>query len=297
MFYELRVEQVMTRDVITVTPQDTMRTVQRILRERRISGMPVLANGELVGVVSVMDLVRALEAGQIDAPVSEHMTHAVDVLHGDQRVIVAIARLQREGYGRFPVVDRTTGALTGILTQGDVIRGTLKHLDLRYRTWEADHYHTQHFFDDVRSKDTRIILRYAVSARDFVHAGEASSQFKRSLQRLGIRPDLLRRIAVAIYEAEMNLVVHTIEGGTIRAIVRADSIQIDVCDRGPGIEDVAQAMRPGFTTAPEWIREMGFGAGMGLSNIQRCADEMALTSRPGHSTHLRIVFRLEDAKE
>ena len=297
MFYELRVEQVMTRNVITVAPADTMRAVQRILRERHISGAPVLAEGELVGVVSVMDLIKALEAGRIDAPVREYMTQSVNVLYGDERVIVAIARLQREGYGRFPVVDRATGALIGILTQGDVIRGTLKHLDLRYRTWEADHYPTQQFFDDVRSEDTRIILRYTVKARDFCHAGEASSQFKRSLQRLGIRPDLLRRIAVASYEAEMNLVVHADEGGTMRAIVRADSIRIDVCDRGPGIEDVEQAMRPGFTTAPEWIREMGFGAGMGLNNIQRCADDMSLISRLGHGTHLAIVFHLEETKE
>ncbi|MBN1642994.1 MAG: CBS domain-containing protein [Anaerolineae bacterium] len=297
MFYELRVEEVMTRDVVTVTPRNSMRDLEQILRERRISGTPVLAEGQLVGVVSIMDLIQALEVGRIDDPVRDHMTREIQVLYGDERVIAAIARFQREGYGRFPVVDRATGALIGILTQGDVIRGTLRRLDVHYRTWEAHHYRRQHFFEDVLSEDTRIILRYTIRARDFIHGGEASSQFKRSLQRLGIHPDMLRRIAVATYEAEMNLVLHATDGGTIRACVRADSIQVDVADRGPGIEDVEQAMQPGFSTAPEWIREMGFGAGMGLSNIQRCADEMSLTSRPGHGTHLVILFRLEGEEE
>jgi anti-sigma regulatory factor (Ser/Thr protein kinase) len=283
--------------VITVTPQTTMHALQRVLREHRISGTPVLAEGKLVGVVSIMDLIQALEGGQIDDPVRDHMTRAVHVLHGDERVIAAIARFQREGYGRFPIVERESGALIGILTQGDVIKGVLKRLDIHYRKWEATHYRSQHFFEDIFSEDTRIILRYTVKARDFVHGGEASSQFKRSLQRLGIHPELLRRIAVATYEAEMNLIVHTTAGGLIQADVRPDSIRVDVTDRGPGIADVARAMQPGFSTAPEWIREMGFGAGMGLSNIQHCADDMTLTSTPGHSTHLRIVFRLENSKE
>jgi anti-sigma regulatory factor (Ser/Thr protein kinase) len=212
-------------------------------------------------------------------------------------VISAIKKLQQTGYGRFPVIDRTTQHLVGILTQGDIIKGTLKQLDIDYRKREVDKYQPTDLFHDVISQDTSLTLRYTVKARDLVHGGRASSQLKRSLQHLRIPPEILRRIAVATYEAEMNLILHTTDGGTIRADVRTDEIRIDAYDRGPGIPDVEQAMQPGFSTASEWIREMGFGAGMGLSNIKQCADAMSLRSRVGRGTHLRTLFRLTREKE
>jgi CBS domain-containing protein/anti-sigma regulatory factor (Ser/Thr protein kinase) len=258
IFYELCVQEVMTRDVITVTPQTSMREVQDILREHRISGTPVLEGGRLIGIVSLMDLIQTLEAAQIDDLVANHMTYDVEALYGDERVISAIGRFQQTGYGRFPVVDRGSGKLIGILTQGDVVKGTLVQLDIDYRQREAAYHHEQHFFQDILSEETSITLRYTIQPH------------------------------------EMNLVLHATAGGTIHAEVRTDSICIDVCDDGPGIPDVEQAMQPGYSTAPEWIREMGFGAGMGLSNIQHCADEMSLESEPGKGTHLRIVFDLTE---
>jgi CBS domain-containing protein/anti-sigma regulatory factor (Ser/Thr protein kinase) len=296
IFYELRVKEVMTRDPIAVTPQTSMHELQQILREHRISGCPVLDDGRLVGIVSLMDLIQTLEALQLDDLVADHMTRHVETLYGDERVISAIAKFQQTGYGRFPVVERDTGDLIGMLTQGDIVKGTLVQLDIDYRRREANYQHEQRFFEDILSEETSIILRYTIQAQDFVHGGEASSQFKRSLQSLAVHPSILRRVAVATYEAEMNLVLHTTNGGTIRAEVRADSIVIDVRDEGPGIPDVDQAMQPGYSTAPEWIREMGFGAGMGLSNIQHCADEMSLQSELGQGTHLRIVFRLPERR-
>jgi len=297
IFYELRVSEVMTRDVIAVAPDTGMRELQEILRTHRISGAPVLdENGNLVGVVSLADLIQTLEAGRIDDVVGEHMTRHVQVLYADERVISAIRKLQDTGYGRFPVVDRQTGRLTGILTQGDILKGTLKQLDIDYRRREAAFRRSQYVFEDIVSENTSIVLRYTVQARDFMRGGEAASKLKRSLNNLGIAPQVLRRIAIATYEAEMNLVLHTDEGGRIRVEITADRVRIDVTDRGPGIPDVEQAMEPGFSTAPDWIREMGFGAGMGLTNIQNSADEMRLDSRLGRGTYLRIVFRLGGAQ-
>jgi anti-sigma regulatory factor (Ser/Thr protein kinase) len=220
------------------------------------------------------------------------MTQQVEALHPHERVVSAIQELGRTGYGRFPVVDQATGQLVGILTQGDIIQGTLRQLDIDYRQREREERRMRFFFDDVVSEDTSIILRYTVRARDFDSGGEASSQFKRSLKNLGIPPQVLRRVAIATYEAEMNLVLHTDKGGKIRADVRPGRISIDVTDQGPGIPDVKQALKPGFSTAPAWIREMGFGAGMGLNNIKNCADEMSLESEAGQYTHLRILFGL-----
>jgi len=292
LYHELRIDEVMTKDVIAVTPQIPMREVQEILRQHRISGLPVLDDGQLIGVVSLADLIETLEARQMDQPVRLHMTQDLEVLYGDERVISAIRKLQKTGFGRFPVVDRSSRQLIGILTQGDIIKGTLQKLDLDYRRRELANYRARHFFQDIVSQDTSIVLRYNIRARDFVHGGEASSQFKRSLQNLGIHPSVLRRIAVATYEAEMNLLLHTTDGGKIHAVIRPAELRIDVSDHGPGIPDVEQAMQPGFSTAEEWIREMGFGAGMGLTNIQRCSDEMSLASKMGRGTYLQMRFRL-----
>ena len=197
IFYELRVQEVMTRNVITVSPQTTMGELGDLLSEHRISGTPVLDQGKLVGIVSIQDLIQALEAGQVDQPVSAWMTHQVETLDPQERVISAIQELAQTGYGRFPVVNRTSGKLVGILTQGDIIKGSLKRLDIDYRQRESKFHTMGSFFDEVVSEDTSIILRYSVKARDFDRGGEASTRFKRSLQNLGVSPQILRRIAIA----------------------------------------------------------------------------------------------------
>jgi anti-sigma regulatory factor (Ser/Thr protein kinase) len=135
-----------------------------------------------------------------------------------------------------------------------------------------------------------------VVARDFDHAGEASSKIKSALSRLGASPQIVRRVAIATYEAEMNIILHTDEGGEISAEVQPGRITIRAVDTGPGIPDIEQAMQPGFSTAPEWIRELGFGAGMGLFNIQRCADEMRLESPESRWTSLEVVIALDGEK-
>ncbi|MBN1934337.1 MAG: CBS domain-containing protein [Anaerolineae bacterium] len=293
IFYQLRVEEVMTRNVITVTPQTSMREFEAILRERRISGVPVVEGERLAGVISLADLIEALETGEMERTVGELMTRDPEVLHPSEMVIQAIRKLEKTNFGRFPVVRRSTGNLVGILTRGDVIRGTLKQLDIDYRQREVDLPRARYFFEDVTSEDTSITLRYTVQPQDFVHGGQASSQIKRSLQRLGLGPQILRRVAVAAYEAEMNLIVHTTHGGRIEARIRPNLLRIDVIDDGPGIENIEQALQPGFSTAPEWIRELGFGAGMGLTNIQNCADEMHLQSSMAAGTHLHVLFKLD----
>jgi CBS domain-containing protein/anti-sigma regulatory factor (Ser/Thr protein kinase) len=292
VFYELRVEEVMTRAVITVTPWTSLGTFQDLLRDHRISGTPVVQDGELVGIISLMDLIQALEEGKMDRMVGERMTCQVDVLYAEELVISAIRKLEKTNYGRFPVISRDTGELVGILTRGDIIQGTLRQLDIDCRQREVESHRDRYFFQDVLSEDTSIVLRYTVKPRDFIHGGEASSQIKRALQSLGVAPRILRRVAVTAYEAEMNLVVHATHGGKIKVIIRPNMLRIDVTDRGPGIPDVEQAMQPGFSTAPLSIREMGFGAGMGLKNIKSCADEMMLESQIGKGTHLRVVFQL-----
>jgi anti-sigma regulatory factor (Ser/Thr protein kinase) len=128
---------------------------------------------------------------------------------------------------------------------------------------------------------------YHVTGRDYANAGRASTSIKDLLKRLGINPAVVRRIAIASYEAEMNLVMYATRG-KMRLRVDPVTVTIEVEDEGPGIEDIALAMQEGYTTATPEMREMGFGAGMGLPNIKKNADAFDISSVVGRGTRLFI---------
>lgn len=130
-------------------------------------------------------------------------------------------------------------------------------------------------------------LHYDVNAYDFTHAGEASGKLKRSLKSLGFSPAVTRNVAIAVYEAEINMVIHA-EGGVIDAAVTPESITVVLADKGPGIPDVELAMKEGYSTAPENVRSLGFGAGMGLPNIKKYTDEMKIDTVVGEGTTITL---------
>lgn len=129
---------------------------------------------------------------------------------------------------------------------------------------------------------------FNVEGGDFANAGNASSEVKKILKKLNVNPKITRRIVVALYEAEVNIVAHAYRG-TILVDIDTDKIRILLVDEGPGIESIENAMKEGFSTASEQVREMGFGAGMGLPNIRKNADEMKITSELGKGTTLEII--------
>lgn len=290
LVYELKVDQVMTTDVITCRPEQTMNDLKDVLRLNQISGVPIVEDGQMVGMISVESLIKALEQGEADRPIREKMTRHVQAVRADDSLAGAVSLFGRFKYGRFPVVDEQ-GKLVGILTQGDIVRGLLKRLEALWHSEEIRRYRASHIFEDIESEQTTLILRYQVKAQDFVRGGEASSKVKRALERLGAHPQTMRRISVATYEAETNIMIHSV-GGEIIVEAQPDEIKVVAVDQGPGIADVELALRPGYSTAPDWIRELGFGAGMGLSNIQSCSDRMSLTSVLGQGTRLEMVFDL-----
>ena len=124
----------------------------------------------------------------------------------------------------------------------------------------------------------------------FETAGEASSKIKQVVRQLGVNAQTARRISVCAYEAELNAIIHAF-GGFMRVRVFPDRTELEVTDEGPGIPDVAAAMREGFSTAPDNIREMGFGAGMGLPNMARSADEFEITSSTENGTWIHKLVR------
>ncbi len=142
----------------------------------------------------------------------------------------------------------------------------------------------QYFKDE---KNVAMRLKYAVKKDDFSCAGEASSKIKKVLRELGIDSGIVRRIAIATYEAEINLVIHS-EGGQIEVFIKADCVEIYIEDNGPGIQDINLAMTKGYSTASHAVREMGFGAGMGLPNMEKVSDEFVIESTLGEGTNIKM---------
>lgn len=134
-------------------------------------------------------------------------------------------------------------------------------------------------------------MRYTVDGSDFTTAGEASTAVKMKLKKLGIAPDIVRKVAIAMYEAEINMVIHA-GGGVAEVELESDKITIRLIDHGKGIPDVELAMREGYSTAPDAVRCLGFGAGMGLPNIKKYSDEMYIDTEVGRGTTVTIIINL-----
>ena len=131
--------------------------------------------------------------------------------------------------------------------------------------------------------------RYNVCAEDFASAGAASAAVKKTLKQLGFSSDFIRRTSIAMYEGEINMVIHG-EGGVAEVEIAEDHVKITLTDQGPGIEDIDLAMQEGWSTASDSVRELGFGAGMGLPNIKKQSDDFQITSEVGKGTTLVITI-------
>ena len=134
-------------------------------------------------------------------------------------------------------------------------------------------------------------FHFQVDGADFTSAGQASVQVKKSLRQLGISPEIIRKVSIAMYEGEINMVIHA-GGGEADVLIYEDHIEILLIDQGPGIADISLAMQEGYSTAPDTIRSLGFGAGMGLPNMKRYTDSMQIDSKPGEGTRILMTVNL-----
>ncbi|MFP4662278.1 MAG: ATP-binding protein [Halanaerobiales bacterium] len=137
------------------------------------------------------------------------------------------------------------------------------------------------------------ILEKEIERGDFGSGGEVSSKLKDLLRKLGVRSDIARKLTIITYELEMNIIIHS-EGGEIRAIVTPEFLKVIAEDRGPGISDIEKAFQPGYSTASDEVREMGFGAGMGLNNVEHYSDDVEVVSESGEGTRISAVVYLKD---
>ena len=288
LIYQLKIKDVMTTAVITAKKTDILRHIQAVMKENYITGVPVTDGQKLAGLVSLDNIVTALDKGWINAAADEKMTRNLIVLEEDMPLSFAISYLNKYRYGRYPVVNKQY-ELVGILTSNDVIRSLLVEMNrevlrLEKISQKAD---TASGYSEMEFTTTRY---------DFELAGRASTEIKKALKKHSIDPAIIRRVAIASYELEINQVVHS-NGGTISCSIQPDKIIVIAADAGPGIADVNQALQEGWSTANEWIRSLGFGAGMGLANTRRVSDEFTISSEGGGNTVVRSVVFINSPKE
>jgi anti-sigma regulatory factor (Ser/Thr protein kinase)/predicted transcriptional regulator len=278
----------MTSAVISAQKTDTILLIQAIMRDNYITGFPIMEDQKLLGLVSIDDIVTALDKGYIDAAVEEKMTRNPIVLEDDMPLSFAISYLNKYRYGRYPVVNKKQ-ELVGILTSKDVI-GTLL-VEMNREVLRLEKISEKNLPGAGFSE-----MEFATTHYDFELAGRASTEIKKALKKHNIDPQIIRRLAIASYELEINQVVHS-NGGTISCSIQPDKVIIVAADTGPGIEDVNVALQEGWSTANEWVRSLGFGAGMGLANTKRVSDEFTISSALGKGTTVRSVVFLNSPKE
>ena len=287
LMYQIKVREAMTRAVISFTPTATYREIQLCLKKNRFSGTPIVADGHLVGIVSIDDIITAFDHGVIDHPVHEFMTRDLVTVPQNYSVIAASNLFHKYGFGRLPVVRRPgSDELVGIITFSDILSHLLLKINSIAERVEENERHMA-----AQMERRRDHLHFEIAADSFDRAGVAATLTKKRLLSSGVPADLVRRVAVICYEAEMNVILHSL-GGYMDVELLPDRVHVRVADEGPGIPDIEKAMQAGYTTASEKIRALGFGAGMGLPNIKRCADEFEIASSMDSGTELAATVFL-----
>jgi CBS domain-containing protein/anti-sigma regulatory factor (Ser/Thr protein kinase) len=289
----LTAADVMTYNVITLFTEQKVKQAKEVMRLRKFSGIPVVdAEQKLQGIISIDDIINWLEEQKYDATVAEYMSRDVVCVRPNEPIIEIMKKFKRFRYGRFPVVNGEQ-TLVGIITPGDVLVKLLQlfedNMSLQSEervTKKVKGFDTELTLDESTKKE----LAFQVEGGDLGKSGEASSRLKQTLAELGIyTPTFMRKVAIVSYEAEVNIVIHAYRGKMV-AVITPEFCKIVFEDEGPGIADIELALQPGWSTASEHVRELGFGAGMGLCNMKRWADELMIESTPGVGTTVTAII-------
>ncbi len=285
----LKIKDAMVTKVITAGRDASMRDIQKLMKKNAISGVPIIDHDRLIGMVSVNDIIHALDKGHIEEPVHDHMTKSLVVLEDDMPLSFAVSYFDKYSYRRFPVIDKNR-KFVGMLSSRDVLSVMLQQLNLEIKELE----------DKIVSErvelPNQIMRDFFIKKFDFENAGKASFELKKVLKEKNVHAAVIRRASVASYELELNIAIHS-DGGRIVFLLDDEKIEIIANDTGPGIDDVEKVTEEGYSTANEWIRSLGFGAGMGIPNTKRVSDEFEITSEIGKGTSVKSVIYLEKKNE
>lgn len=282
--YGLKIRDVMTSKIFAVSRNCTMGDVQTIMKNNGISGVPVVDERRVVGIISMHDILIALENSRLQESVTKHMTTDVKTLSEELPLSFAISAFSNHPFRRFPVVNQAN-ELVGIITPRNINLALIRELSRQLDEIEEE------LAPSNTPKANSVFHRaYRLTRYDFEHAGMASAELKRELKKRGVPPKIIRRAAIVSYELEINIVAHS-HGGTLTLFIDDHRMRITAIDFGPGIPNIDAAMSEGFSTANEWIRSQGFGAGMGLPNAKRVSDEFEIQSGVEMGTMVKaIVF-------
>lgn len=289
LVYRLKIRDVMTEDVITVPRGTPLRHVQSIMKENAITGVPVAEDGRLLGMISVDDIIHALDNGHIEDMVEDRMSRNLIVLEDDMPLTFGISYFEKYRYGRFPILNRRK-ELVGIITSRDILVALLLEFNKELEALEK-----QVHLDEPVAASSGTHREFVIRKFDFENAGKASFEIKKFCKERHNDSKLIRRVAVAAYELEMNLVVHS-NGGKVFFSWENNTATVRTIDTGPGIPDVEQAVEEGYSTATEWVRSLGFGAGMGLPNTKRVADDFSIESSPA-GTKVSAIIRFPKGEQ
>lgn len=291
LIYEIKVKDAMTRNVIYFSQDATFREIQSSLKKNRISGAPILdENKNIIGMVSIDNVITALDEGYVNDKVKYYMTKEVITIPQSYSLVSAIKKFEHYKFGRLPVTKNArTAEIAGILTMGDILNCLLISIQTIAEKVEKKEDQNTQLSEKMIRQGKKKNLQFEVKKADFDNAGQVASMIRNYLLKLNIDKQILRRVAIVCYEAEMNISIHSL-GGHITVEIEESKITITATDYGPGIPDIEEAMRPGYTTASEQIRALGFGAGMGLPNIKKCADHLELESSMETGTILKATI-------
>lgn len=278
----LKVRDAMSRTVYCASRTDTFRSLKAIMKEKNITGMPIVEDGRLLGLVTINDIINAMDQGTADEQVGNSMARELIVLEEDMPLTFAVSHLNKYPYRRYPVIDKNK-RLIGVITSRRILAALVREMDKEIRELEAK---VQEQAGDVQNEYHN---EFFIKRLDFENAGRASHAIKKVLKDRGLPPDIVRRASVAAYELEINIAVHS-NGGKLTFHLTPDVLTIQAIDEGPGIENVEDAVREGYSTANDWIRSLGFGAGMGLANTKRFSDSFKIDSTLGGSTSVTSVI-------
>jgi CBS domain-containing protein len=286
LIYRLKIKDVMSSSLFTAERTTSLRTIQKLMRRESITGVPIVSDKRLLGLVSMDDIIQALDKGHIEKPAEKFMSRKLIVLEDDMPISFAISYFDKYPYHRFPILNKKK-ELVGMVTTRDITARLLLEINREIDAIERISIH-----DSVSgTKETRV-RKFTVLKHDFENAGYASTEIKKYLKSKNYEPALIRKASIASYELEINLVVHS-DGGEMIAEFTENRLVITAKDHGPGIPDIGKALTEGYSTANSWIRTLGFGAGMGLPNIKRVSDDFSISSdmEKGTSVTATILFK------
>ena len=288
IIYRLKIRDVMYPQVVTAAEDTPLLRIKALMKTENVTGIPIVRGERVLGIVSIDDILSAIDAGAMSKTAADRMTTTVIVLEDDMPLSFGIRYFDKFKYGRFPVID-THKRLVGILSSRDILTSLLTEMNRELQQLEK-----QLPVSEEKATDTELRQRYSIRKNDFEHAGRASNEIKKCLVERQVAKADIRRVAVATYELEINMTIHS-EGGVLDVIVNPEGAVVTARDLAPGIDDVDQALREGFSTANDEIKALGFGAGLGLPNVKRVADRFDIQSALGSGTMVRadIFFQQE----